>query len=289
MVTEQARAYAAALTTVVLWAGSFPLATIALRSFEPAALAAFRIAVAATLMLIWWLWKRPRLPSVPDAWRLALCGAIGIAAYNLFINEGQKTVAASATSFIVNVSPVITAALAVAFLKERFTMWAWIGTLVSFAGVGLIAIGQPGGLMFGAGSSLILGAATSQAVYFVLQRPLLARYGPSTCAPAVVIFGALCLTPWLPGAVPQLLSASGPALLSALLLAVFPAAIGYATWSIAQAHFGSSRAANFLYLIPPVATALELVIIGKGPTMLTLVGGTLAIGGVALVNLLGRK
>ncbi|MES2956689.1 MAG: DMT family transporter [Pseudomonadota bacterium] len=289
MVTARTRAFAAALTTVVLWAGSFPLATIALGSFEPAALAAFRIGMAACLMLIWWAWRRPRLPSLVDALRLALCGGIGIGAYNLLINAGQQTVAASATSFIVNVAPVITAALGVAFLNERFTNWAWAGTLISFIGVAVIAIGQPGGLTFGAGSSLILAAAVSQAVFFVLQRPLLARYGPSTCAPAVIIFGALCLAPWLPGAIPQVVSASGPALLSAIMLAVFPAAIGYATWGVAQAYFGASRAANFLYLVPPVATVMELVVLGKGPTVTTLVGGTLAVAGVALVNAFGRE
>jgi drug/metabolite transporter (DMT)-like permease len=227
------RALLAALGTVFLWASAFPLASVTLASFDPAALAAFPISIAAVLMVGWWLWRRPQVPSVPDTIRLAACGAIGIASYNLFVNSGQQTVGAGATSFIVNTAPIITALLAAAVLGERLTAVAWVGTLISFAGVTLIASGQPGGLDLGAGSSLIVGAAVSQSFFFVLQRPLLARYGPATCAPAVVIFGAACLAPWLPGAIAQVAAATSASLVAAILLAVFPAALGYATWGIA--------------------------------------------------------
>lgn len=52
-------------------------------------------------------------------------------------------------SFIVNTVPVITALLALIFLKERFRRLAWLGTGVSFAGVVAIASTQPGGIAFG--------------------------------------------------------------------------------------------------------------------------------------------
>ena len=69
-----------------------------------------------------------------------------------------------------------------------------------------------------------------------------------------------------------------------IYLGVFPAAIGYATWGVAQAHFGASRAANFLYLVPPFATGLALLIASEIPTVSTLAGGSIAIAGVLIVN-----
>ena len=67
-------------------------------------------------------------------------------------------------------------------------------------------------------------------------------------------------------------------------LAIVPSVIGYATWTYALDQFGASRAANFLYLVPPVALAISLLLTGEVPSPFTVVGGVLAIGGVAIVN-----
>jgi drug/metabolite transporter (DMT)-like permease len=84
-------------------------------------------------------------------------------------------------------------------------------------------------------------------------------------------------------------AASTSSLVAAVLMAIFPAAIGYATWGIAQAHFGASRAANFLYLVPPVATGLAFAITGERPGIATVAGGGLAIVGVVIVSAIGTK
>lgn len=285
---SQRAGYAAALATVVLWASAFPVIGLALRSFEPIPLAALRFGVAAILWGVWLASRRHALPGPRDLLRLAGCAAIGIAAYNALLNTGQTSVSAGAASFIVNTVPVITAILAVLFLKERYTIWAWVGTGISFAGVAVIAAGQPGGLSFGAGAMLVFAAAACQAIFFVLQRPLIAALGAKVCAGFVIILGAACLSPWLPAAAAQANHASWPALAAVLYLGVFPGAIGYATWGVAQNAFGAGRAANFLYLVPPTAVALSFGIVGEAPARATLIGGALAIAGVILMNAKGR-
>ncbi|AOK30356.1 MULTISPECIES: DMT family transporter [Burkholderia] len=280
---------AAALITVLLWASAFPFIRIGLRGFEPIPLAALRFSIAAVLMLAWIAWRRPHLPSSRHIPRLVACAAFGVAAYNMLLNIGQQTVSAGAASFIVNTVPVITALLAILFLGERFRFWAWAGTAISFAGIAVIASGQPGGLRFGNGATLVLAAAACQAAFFILQRPAVVAYGGPVCAALVVCFGAVCLAPWLPTALRQAAAAPASVTLAVVYLGIFPAAIGYATWGSAQAHFGASRAANFLYLVPPVATGLAVALTGETPGWLTLAGGALAIAGVALVNTLGRR
>ena len=161
-------------------------------------LASARFAIAAILMLAWLAWTRRRCRRASDALRIFLCGLAGIALYNFFLNTGQQTVAAGAASFIVNSAPILTALLALVFLGERFTVWGWIGTVVSFCGIGVIASGQPGGLSFGAGSIFILCAAVCTGSYFVLQKPLVAKYGAMPCAAYTMLIGALLLSPWLP-------------------------------------------------------------------------------------------
>ena len=83
--------------------------------------------------------------------------------------------------------------------------------------------------------------------------------------------------------------ATGKTVLAVGVLGVFPAAIGYATWSFALGHFGAARAANFLYLTPALVTLLSVTLTGEHPGPLTLCGGVMVIGCVVFVNLLGRR
>jgi drug/metabolite transporter (DMT)-like permease len=275
--------------TIVSWAAAFPFIRIGLHGLAPLQLAAARFATAAVLVIAWLAWRRPPKPSARDALRFLVCGFLGIALYNALLNTGEQTVSAGAASFIVNTLPIFTALLAAVFLRERFNRWGWLGSLVSLAGIAVIAHGQPGGLVLGSGSTLILGAALCSASYFVLQRRMIPVYGALPCAAYTLLAGAVLLTPWLPGALASLGgSASHDTALAVLVLGVFPAALGYATWTFALGYFGAARAANFLYLTPAVATALSMALTGERPGVETVCGGLLAIAGVVFVALRGR-
>ncbi|AOI61853.1 DMT family transporter [Burkholderia diffusa] len=275
--------------TIVSWASAFPFIRIGLQGLAPLQLAAARFATAAVLVIAWLAWRRPNIPAKGDALRFLVCGLLGIAFYNALLNTGEQTVSAGAASFIVNTLPIFTALLAAIFLRERFNRWGWLGSLVSLAGIAVIAHGQPGGLVLGSGSTLILGAALCSASYFVLQRRLIPVYGALPCAAYTLLAGALLLTPWLPGALVSLGGgASRDTALAVLVLGVFPAALGYATWTFALGYFGAARAANFLYLTPAVATALSMALTGERPGIETVCGGLLAIAGVIFVALRGR-
>ncbi|MFM0205176.1 DMT family transporter [Paraburkholderia fungorum] len=275
--------------TIVSWASAFPFIRIGLQGLSPLQLAAARFATAALLVIAWLVFRRPRLPTWRDGVRFVLCGFLGVALYNALLNTGEKTVAPGAASFIVNTLPIFTALLAAVFLGERFNRWGWLGSLISLAGIAVIARGQPGGLTLGAGSTLILGAALCSASYFVLQRRLIPVYGALTCTAYTLLAGAVLLAPWLPGALSSLGSAPHGTLQAVLVLGVFPAALGYATWTFALGYFGAARAANFLYLTPAVATALSALLTGERPGLATLCGGLMAIAGVVFVALRGRS
>ncbi|NHH83378.1 DMT family transporter [Burkholderia gladioli] len=277
-----ARAAGALAFTVLSWASAFPFIRIGLHELSPMQLAAARFATAAVLVLGWLAWRRPRRPTARDAMAFALSGLLGIAGYNALLNTAELSVAPGAAAFIMSTSPIVTAILSTLFLREKLNRWGWAGSLFSFAGIGLIASGQPGGLALGSGTTLILLAAAGSAVYFVLQRRLIPVYGPLACTAYTLLAGAVLLLPWLPGA----LHAALPAV---LVLGIFPAALGYASWTFALSHFGPARATHFLYLVPAAAMGLSIFMTGEQPGLATLGGGSMAIAGVAAVALRGRS
>lgn len=283
-------ASAAVAFTIFVWALAFPLIKIALVELAPLPLAAARFTVASLLVVAWLAFARPALPSLRDGARFGACGLIGIAVYNALFNAGQQTISASTASFIVNSAPILTALFASLFLDERLTRWGWIGAVIGFAGVGLIVAGQPGGLSFGSGALLVFGSAGAQAAFFVIQKPLVPRYGALASTAYTILAGTLMLTPWLGEGLAAIAAeeTDGSTIATVVALGVLPAALGYAAWSHALGHFGAARASTFLYLVPPAATLLAFLLTGELPGLATLIGGLVALGGVALVAARGR-
>ena len=54
-----------------------------------------------------------------DIIRFVLAGFVGIFAYNLFLNTGQQTVSAGASSFIVNCNPLFASLIGFYILKQK--------------------------------------------------------------------------------------------------------------------------------------------------------------------------
>lgn len=274
--------------TIFVWAAAFPAITLALKEIDPLPLASGRFAIAAVFAVFWLAWARPRMMPSADLAVCVACGIVSGAGYSVFLNLGQRTVSAGAASFLVKTESLWMAAFAVLLLKERFTAWAWGGTLVCVVGVGLIAIVQSGGITLGAGAPLVLAAALCSAAGFTLQRGPALRHGALHVAAVTFIVAALALSPWLPQMVTQMQAASAATIGWVAFLGVFPTALGLACWVYALGHFGVARSGNFLYLVAPFAMLIAWVIAGEAPTLTTVIGGLLILAGVIVVNSVGR-
>jgi drug/metabolite transporter (DMT)-like permease len=275
---------AAVAVTVVGWASAFPAIRAGLAYFGPAELGALRFAIAAVPAAIFLLVTRPALPKRGESWRFVFGGVIFVALYTLVLNFGELTVSAGAASFIINVSPIITAALALLMLGERFSLLAWVGTFVSFGGVGLIALGEGDGLTLNQGALLVFAGAVCAAFSNIVQKPLFKTHRPVTVAAWNMVIGALCLAPALPSGMAQASTADTAGLFAAVYLGLVPSLVAYASWAVALSRLPAARASNFLYCVPPVATLMGFLWLGELPGPLGIIGGLLTLGGVVIVN-----
>ena len=170
-------AWTAVWVTVVLWATAFAAIRAALEGYSAAELSVLRLVLGAVALAGAVAVAGRGRPARRDLPALVLVAITGMSAYQLLLNVGEQTVDAGTAALLVSTGPIFVAVMAAVVLGERLDRAAWAGVAIGFAGAAIIAIGQGGGLGVSAGALLVLAAAVSQAAFFVLQKPLLPRYG----------------------------------------------------------------------------------------------------------------
>jgi drug/metabolite transporter (DMT)-like permease len=275
---------AAAILTIVLWSSAFVAIRLAARTFAGGPLALLRFGVASLAFLAAATLRRPRVPSRHDLAGLFLVGLIGIAIYHAAVNEGERTVNAGTASLLVCTSPIFTALLAAAWLRERLGPRGIAGVVVGFAGAAILARGSGASLAAGRGTLLVLLAAIAQAIYFVLQKPLLARLTAFDVTAWSTWLGTAALLVFAPGLVRTLAVAPPSALLAGVYLGVFPAALANGLWAFVLAHVPAARASSWIFLVPPIAMGMGWLLLGETLTPAAIAGGTVALLGVAITQ-----
>jgi drug/metabolite transporter (DMT)-like permease len=271
----------AAVAALGFWGSAFVATRVALVSFTPGEVALYRYSVASlTLALLAW-WLRPPLPRRQDLPRLIAVGVIGVGLYTLALNTGLQTVTAGAASFIVNTAPLFSVVFACVILKERPGWPGWLGLLIGLAGLGLIATGEKESGV-SPGALLLFASAVAWALYQIIQKPLLPYYGPVGVVCYAIWFGTAIFLPFLPGLLNAMPMAPLQHHATAIYLGVLPGAMAFLAWSYLLSQLSVTRTTPLLYLVPVISLIIAWLVIDEHPAWQSIIGGTIAVGGVAV-------
>ncbi|MDX6226833.1 MAG: hypothetical protein QOI76_223 [Frankiales bacterium] len=276
------RAAAAVGTTLGLWAAAFVAIRVALPGFSVAGLSLGRLIVASAALAATTRLRPVRRPARADLPRIAGCGLAGMTGYQLLLNGGERTVPGGTASLFVATSPIFAAVLALALLREPLTMRARLGIGLGFAGAAVMALAQGHGVGLSIDALLVLAAAVAQALFFVLQKPLLAAYSGFEVTCYAMWAGTVFSLPLSPRLAGDLAHVGGKPLAALLFLGIGPSAIGFVAWAYGQARLPVATAANTLYLVPFLAIGIGWAVLGETVHAAALAGGALALIGVAV-------
>ena len=279
-------ALACLLAAIVLWGTSFAATKAAYESFTPMTVVWLRMAAATIAFAPFWR-RLPRPAYRRGDWKLlALTGLFVPCLYYLLEGYALSLTTSSQAGVITAVVPLLVAAGAWLFLRERIGIRPAIAIAISLGAVAVLSLGgEPAALAApnpALGNTLELLAMVCSAGWMLTVRHLGNRYNPWLITGAQAAVGAVF---FLPGAL-----ASGPAewatasplaWASVAYLGLFVSIGAFGLYNTALTMLPASRASLAVNLIPAVAVVTGWIALGESLTPVQLGACAAILGAVA--------
>ncbi|HDK4654519.1 TPA: DMT family transporter [Staphylococcus aureus] len=273
------------LFTIILWGSAFPIIKIALNDFSAESLSAFRLILATIILLPFVIIKKLPTPELRDIPVIFILGFCGFVIYHTALNFGETLISAGISGILVSTTPIFSSALAYIFLKEHFSKWNWLSSLVAFIGISIISISKDDYTTINVlGVFIILLASFSESLYFTFQKKYIEKYGFIAFTLYTIMVSSPFMLIFIPEIINDIHGATFTSIVSVLYLAIFPTIIPYVLLAYIVKSVGVSDATMSLYLTPIVSLLLSYLLLDELPTTLAIIGGIITLLGVSLSN-----
>lgn len=273
------------LFTIILWGSAFPMIKIALNDFSAESLSAFRLILATIILLPFVIIKKLPTPELRDIPVIFILGFCGFVIYHTALNFGETLISAGISGILVSTTPIFSSALAYIFLKEHFSKWNWLSSLVAFIGISIISISKDDYTTINVlGVFIILLASFSESLYFTFQKKYIEKYGFIAFTLYTIMASSPFMLIFIPEIINDIHGATFTSIVSVLYLAIFPTIIPYVLLAYIVKSVGVSDATMSLYLTPIVSLLLSYLLLDELPTTLAIIDGLITLLGVSLSN-----
>lgn len=273
------------LFTIILWGSAFPIIKIALNDFSAESLSAFRLILATIILLPFVIIKKLPTLELRDIPVIFILGFCGFVIYHTALNFGETLISAGISGILVSTTPIFSSALAYIFLKEHFSKWNWLSSLVAFIGISIISISKDDYTTINVlGVFIILLASFSESLYFTFQKKYIEKYGFIAFTLYTIMASSPFMLIFIPEIINDIHGATFTSIVSVLYLAIFPTIIPYVLLAYIVKSVGVSDATMSLYLTPIVSLLLSYLLLDELPTTLAIIGGIITLLGVSLSN-----
>ena len=282
--------YLKLILMAVFWSGVFPAVSIVLKSMGVFTTVFLRFWWAAVVLIVLLRWREQRLPRLSPRESVLVLGLalVGITLYNTMFTAALGLVEASRAALIVPTNSAITALFAALIFKERLAAGRAAGILLCVTGA-LWVLCRGELQMFASfelatGERILVLCIFIWSAYTLAGRVALATLSPLALTAYVMFIGSL------PMAVPawfeheSLARVTWQGWTALAYLVVFGTVIPFLWYYEGVKALGAARAAQFINLVPPLAVAESVVLLGEPMTPAIYVGTGLVVAGLYLTN-----
>ncbi|MEE9334726.1 MAG: DMT family transporter [Granulosicoccaceae bacterium] len=273
------------LAVSAIWGSAFMCITIALRDFSPIAIAGWRVAIAAVVVVLICRWQGLAIPRDKKSLvLLAIVGLFNSAIPFSLVGWGQSQgVNSASTALLISASPFATLLFSHFMTQDdRFTWFKMIGMVIGSSGVVVLLSGE----LAGGGSAIGMLAILSASFCYAFSTLMIRKLG--SIPGLVIVAGALTvstivLMPLVLIYYPPTSQATSFESVAALIyLAMLPTALAYFLRTHITQINGATFMSNAGYLIPFFAVIWGWLFLAESPQLNMLLALVLICGGIAL-------
>jgi drug/metabolite transporter (DMT)-like permease len=286
--------YAGLLVLSVIWGMAFVAIKQADAELSPVNLALIRwfIACACYLLLIPLIGKPKTKLERKDIPRMLVIAFSIVAGYHISLYYAEESVSAGVAGILISFGPVLIVVLSALLLNEKPSMRVKLGLPLALAGTVVLSVGTVNMSDFASfyGPAEVVLSATFYALFSVLSKPLVQKYGAPPITFWSGLIGTAMMLPLLSqNLVSQLSALSSTGWASVLYLSVLSTVLGYLLFFTLVSRGAVSRLSIQLFLAPIVSVTGGAVLLGEPVTAFTLVGGGMMLVAVALATGIGKR
>jgi len=280
-------AYSGLLILSIIWGLAFVAIKEADTELSPVNLALLRWLVASVPFLVLFpIIGRPKTKfERKDVPRLLAVGLTNVAGYHISLNYAETTLSAGLSSLLIAFGPIFIAVLSYFLLNEKISRRVLVGLILAFSGTAVLSTGSvsAGSLSSYSGIIEALITALSYALFAVLGKPLVHKYGSACTTILAGLTGTAMMLPLLSGS----FFAQASALdfygwTSVLFLSLLSTVFGYLMFYTLVSRGAVTRLSIQLYLIPVVSVIGGALLLNEPVTASVVAGGGLMLFAVAI-------
>ena len=280
-------AYSGLVVLSLIWGMAFVAIKEVVTELSPVNLALMRWLIAAIPFLILLpVIGRPKARfegrDIPRLLVVALANVVG---YHISLNYAETTLSAGLSALLIAFGPIFIVVLSYLILHERAGRRVLLGLVLAFTGTAVLSLGSVGSVDLSsfAGVFEALFTAICYALFAVLGKPLVQKYGSAPTTILAGLAGTAMMTPLLsPSFFSQAAALSLDGWIGVLYLGLLSTVFGYLMFYTLVSRGAVSRLSIQLYLIPVVSIVGGALLLAEQVTAIVVLGGAMMLAAVAI-------
>ncbi len=282
-------AYSGFIVMSIIWGLAFVAIKQVVTELSPVNLALLRWLVASVPFLILLpIIGRPKVKfERSDIPRLLVVALANVAGYHISLYYAETTLSAGLAALLTSFGPIFIALLSYLLLNEKAGKKVIAGLLLAIAGTVVLSTGSisVGDLSSYVGIIEGLITALCYALFTVVGKPLVHKYGSASTTIMAALIGTAMLLPLLSGSFfTQASNLSSMGWVSVLYLSLLSTVFGYLMFYTLVSRGAVTRLSIQMYLIPVISVIGGAILLDEPVTVSVMVGGGMMLAAVGIAT-----